>query len=78
MPGSSASAAPTRPAILSVSHLAVYAADMAKSEAFYTHQLGALKGPDPEDAVVSPPPDFAGDDLESAAPPAAPTSVTSD
>lgn len=43
-----ASAAPERPAITSVSHLAVYSADMAKSDAFYTHHLGAVKGTDPE------------------------------
>ena len=40
--------APTRPPIVSVSHLAVHAADPAKSEAFYVHDLGAVKGPDPE------------------------------
>jgi len=45
-----ASAAPVRPAITGVSHLSVYSADMAKSEAFYTHHLGAVKRPDPEDA----------------------------
>jgi hypothetical protein len=43
-----AAAAPARPPIVSVSHLAVYAADPAKSEAFYTHDLGAVKRPDPE------------------------------
>lgn len=37
-----------RPAITSVSHLAVYAADAAKAEAFYVHDLGAIKRPDPE------------------------------
>jgi catechol 2,3-dioxygenase-like lactoylglutathione lyase family enzyme len=31
-----------------VSHLAVHAADPARSEAFYVHDLGAVKGPDPE------------------------------
>jgi catechol 2,3-dioxygenase-like lactoylglutathione lyase family enzyme len=40
--------APARPPIVSVSHLAVHAADPAKSEAFYVHGLGAVKGPDPE------------------------------
>jgi catechol 2,3-dioxygenase-like lactoylglutathione lyase family enzyme len=40
--------APTRPPIVSVSHLAVHAADPARSEAFYVHDLGAVKGPDPE------------------------------
>jgi catechol 2,3-dioxygenase-like lactoylglutathione lyase family enzyme len=41
-------AQPARPAITSVSHLSVYAADPAKSEAFYVHDLGATKLPDPE------------------------------
>ncbi len=44
----SAEAAPARPPITSVSHLAVFAADMAKYDAFYTHNLGAMKGADPE------------------------------
>jgi catechol 2,3-dioxygenase-like lactoylglutathione lyase family enzyme len=39
---------PARPPLTSVSHLAVYAADPAKSEAFYVHDLGAVKLPDPE------------------------------
>ena len=43
-----AQAQPHRPSITSVSHLAVYAADPAKTEAFYVHDLGALKRPDPE------------------------------
>ncbi len=43
--------AQTRPPIPAVSHLAVYAADMAKSERFYVHDLGAVKLPDPEDAT---------------------------
>ena len=37
-----------RPPITGVSHIAVYAADPLKSEAFYTHTLGAVKGADPE------------------------------
>jgi len=41
-------AQPARPSITSVSHLAVYAADPAKSEAFYVHELGAVKLSDPE------------------------------
>ncbi len=41
-------AAPARPPITSVSHFAVYSADMAKSDAFYTHNLGAVKKDDPE------------------------------
>jgi catechol 2,3-dioxygenase-like lactoylglutathione lyase family enzyme len=47
----SAGAAPARPAITGVSHLSVYSADMAKSDAFYTHHLGAVKGDDPENAT---------------------------
>lgn len=43
-----ASAAPARPAITGVSHIAVYSADPAKSEHFYVHDLGATKGIDPE------------------------------
>ena len=44
-----ASAADTvRPPITGVSHIALYAADADKSEAFYTHDLGATKGSDPE------------------------------
>ena len=37
-----------RPAITGVSHIAVYAADPAKSERFYVHDLGAIAAPDPE------------------------------
>jgi len=37
-----------RPAITGVSHIALYAADAAKSERFYVHDLGAVKGVDPE------------------------------
>jgi len=37
-----------RPAITGISHLAVYARDMAKSEHFYTHVLHARRGTDPE------------------------------
>ncbi|MDD1450314.1 VOC family protein [Sphingomonas sp. H160509] len=40
-----------RPAITGISHLAVYSRDMAKSEHFYTHVLGARKGMDPENAA---------------------------
>jgi catechol 2,3-dioxygenase-like lactoylglutathione lyase family enzyme len=43
-----ASARPVRPPITSVSHLAVYTGDPAKAEAFYVHDLGAVKRPDPE------------------------------
>jgi catechol 2,3-dioxygenase-like lactoylglutathione lyase family enzyme len=41
---------PTRPPLASVSHIAVYAADPAKSERFYVHDLGAVKRDDPEAA----------------------------
>ncbi len=37
-----------RPAINGISHLAVYARDLAKADHFYTHVLGAKKGMDPE------------------------------
>lgn len=43
-------AAQSRPAILGVSHLAVYTSDAAKAEHFYVHDLGLLKGTDPEHA----------------------------
>ena len=42
-----AAAAP-RPAITGVSHIAVYTTAPAKSERFYVHDLGAVKGVDPE------------------------------
>lgn len=41
-------AGPARPAITGISHIAVYAIDPAKSEHYYAHDLGALKGADPE------------------------------
>lgn len=44
-------AAPIRPPITGVSHIAVYSADLAKSEAFYVGQLGTMKGIDPENAA---------------------------
>ncbi len=47
MLATAASAAP-RPAITGVSHIAIYAADPAKSERFYVHDLGATRGADPE------------------------------
>ncbi len=43
-----AAAQPVRPPITGVSHIAVYAADAGKTEAFYTHDLGATSGADPE------------------------------
>ena len=51
MVASVASAAtPPRPPITGVSHIAVYAAAPAKSERFYVHDLGGVKGSDPENA----------------------------
>lgn len=38
----------SRPPITGVSHLSVYSADLGKTEAFYLHNLGALKAGDPE------------------------------
>ncbi|MEO8115894.1 MAG: VOC family protein [Phenylobacterium sp.] len=46
--GSAVAATPARPPIVSVSHLAVYAADPARSEAFYVQDLGGVKAADPE------------------------------
>ncbi len=37
-----------RPKITGISHLAVYTTDPANAESFYVHDLGAVKGPDPE------------------------------
>jgi len=37
-----------RPKITGVSHLSVYTSDAAKTEHFYVHDLGALKGTDPQ------------------------------
>ncbi|HEY5347092.1 MAG TPA: VOC family protein [Rhizomicrobium sp.] len=48
LPGVAFAAAPVRPPITGVSHISLYAADAAKTDAFYTHDLGAMKGPDPE------------------------------
>ena len=42
--------APPRPPITGVSHIALYAANPARSEKFYVHDLGAAKGDDPENA----------------------------
>ncbi len=41
---------PSRPLITGVSHIAVYAADPARTERFYVHDLGGVKGDDPENA----------------------------
>jgi catechol 2,3-dioxygenase-like lactoylglutathione lyase family enzyme len=46
--GAAFAAAPARPPITGVSHIAVYAADPVKSERFYVHDLGAVKDADPE------------------------------
>ncbi|HEX4309954.1 MAG TPA: VOC family protein [Acidobacteriaceae bacterium] len=40
--------AQTRPPILGISHIAVYASDAAKAEHFYVHDVGLKKGDDPE------------------------------
>jgi catechol 2,3-dioxygenase-like lactoylglutathione lyase family enzyme len=37
-----------RPKVTSISHLGVYTTDPAKAESFYVHDLGAMKGQDPE------------------------------
>jgi catechol 2,3-dioxygenase-like lactoylglutathione lyase family enzyme len=39
-----------RPAITGISHIAVYAADLAAADQFYAVKLGAEKHPDPENA----------------------------
>jgi len=39
---------PERPGILGVSHISVYAASVSATEHYYTHVLGAMKSPDPE------------------------------
>ena len=41
-------AAQSRPAILGISHMAVYTSDAAKTEHFYVHDIGLKKGDDPE------------------------------
>jgi catechol 2,3-dioxygenase-like lactoylglutathione lyase family enzyme len=43
-------ATPARPPITGISHIAVYAAAPGKSERFYVHDLGGVKGGDPENA----------------------------
>src|ERR1700744_249782 len=40
-----------RPRITGVSHLSVYTSDAAKTEDFYVHDLGAMKGTDPQNAA---------------------------
>lgn len=48
---SAKAATPERPPITGVSHIAIYAADPAKSERFYVRDLGAVKGDDAEQAA---------------------------
>jgi len=40
-----------RPKIASVSHLSVYTSDAAKTEQFYVHDLGGVKGADPQNPM---------------------------
>jgi catechol 2,3-dioxygenase-like lactoylglutathione lyase family enzyme len=40
-----------RPAITGISHMCVYAHDLAASDNFYGHILGATKAPDPQDSA---------------------------
>ena len=49
--GGALAVTPMRPPITSVSHLSVFAAALAKAEHFYVHDLGAVKGVDPENPV---------------------------
>lgn len=44
----SAHATETRPPITGVSHIAVYTTEPSKTERFYVHDLGGVKGQDPE------------------------------
>ncbi len=44
-------AASPRPPIVGVSHIAVYASAASATERFYVHDLGATKGPDPENRL---------------------------
>ena len=46
---SAAASAAERPPITGISHIAVYARDMAASDRFYGHILGGRKAPNPED-----------------------------
>lgn len=46
--GSAQAADLQRPQLTGVSHISLYTSDAAKTEAFYTHDLGAVKGADPE------------------------------
>jgi catechol 2,3-dioxygenase-like lactoylglutathione lyase family enzyme len=40
-----------RPKIISISHLSVYTSEAAKAEHYYVHDLGALKGTDPQNPL---------------------------
>jgi catechol 2,3-dioxygenase-like lactoylglutathione lyase family enzyme len=42
---------PPRPAITGVSHIALYTSDANATERFYVHDLGGLRGDDPENAA---------------------------
>jgi catechol 2,3-dioxygenase-like lactoylglutathione lyase family enzyme len=46
-----AASAQDRPKITGVSHLAIYTTDAAKTEYFFVHDLGAMKGADPQNAA---------------------------
>jgi catechol 2,3-dioxygenase-like lactoylglutathione lyase family enzyme len=46
-------AAIVRPAITGVSHIALYAADPAKADSFYAHDLGGFKDTDPENGKAN-------------------------
>jgi catechol 2,3-dioxygenase-like lactoylglutathione lyase family enzyme len=48
MTGAASAAAAARAPIIGVSHIAVYASDPTKTERFYIHDLGGVKGDDPE------------------------------
>ena len=43
--------APSRPPITGISHLSVYTSNIAKAVYFYAHELGAMKGADPENSA---------------------------
>jgi catechol 2,3-dioxygenase-like lactoylglutathione lyase family enzyme len=45
---SALAAAPERPPITGISHIAIYASDAVRTERFYVHDLGGVKRDDPE------------------------------
>jgi len=49
--GVSSGVGQARPAITGISHMCLYAADMAASDHFYGHVIGAEKRPDPQNAA---------------------------